>query len=224
MGTICAKLVSNDAADGPTVNSGDMNKRDAISVDDDARRRRRAAYDSIVLSARNALQQMERYGEEFVTSRFGTSLAAHHMEWMEQRYTWFVSAEDVPKNLNESLAETVLATLDVDAVLRMAQNLLQKMKIALDRIASDLHNADGDLVDNFLQSRDFVNAVVYEVTSAMREFQIPPHPPVPSDFMPASVVSADQSAMRDWFLYRECRNTLEYIIQVFSNFSTQDSQ
>ena len=87
MGTICAKLVSNDAAaNGPTVNSGDMNKRDAISVDDDARRRRRAAYDSIVLSARNALQQMERYGEEFVTSRFGTSLAAHHMEWMEQRY------------------------------------------------------------------------------------------------------------------------------------------
>lgn len=89
MGTICAKLVSNDAADGPTVNSGDMNKRDAISVDDDARRRRRAAYDSIVLSARNALQQMERYGEEFVTSRFGTSLAAHHMEWMEQRYCPF---------------------------------------------------------------------------------------------------------------------------------------
>lgn len=78
----------------------------------------------------------------------------------------------MPKNLNESLAETVLATLDVDAVLRMAQNLLQKMKIALDRIASDLHNADGDLVDNFLQSRDFVNAVVYEVTSAMREFQV----------------------------------------------------
>ena len=66
----------------------------------------------------------------------------------------------------------MLATLDVDAVLRMAQNLLQKMKIALDRIASDLHNADGDLVDNFLQSRDFVNAVVYEVTSAMREFQV----------------------------------------------------
>ena len=78
----------------------------------------------------------------------------------------------MPKNLNESLAETVLATLDVDAVLRMTQNLLQKMKIALDRIASDLHNADGDLVDNFLQSRDFVNAVVYEVTSAMREFQV----------------------------------------------------
>ena len=74
--------------------------------------------------------------------------------------------------MNESLAETVLATLDVDAVLRMTQNLLQKMKIALDRIASDLHNADGDLVDNFLQSRDFVNAVVYEVTSAMREFQV----------------------------------------------------
>ena len=66
----------------------------------------------------------------------------------------------------------MLATLDVDAVLRMTQNLLQKMKIALDRIASDLHNADGDLVDNFLQSRDFVNAVVYEVTSAMREFQV----------------------------------------------------
>ena len=46
------------------------------------------------------------------------------------------------------------------------------MKIALDRIASDLHNADGDMVDNFLQSRDFVNAVLYEVTSAMREFQV----------------------------------------------------
>ena len=84
MGTTCAKFGSNDAADGPTANHGDMNKRDAISVDD--ARRRRAAFDSIVLSARNALQQMERYGEEFVTSRFGTSLAAHHMEWMEQRY------------------------------------------------------------------------------------------------------------------------------------------
>ena len=86
-----------------------------------------------------------------------------------------MSAEDVPKNLNESLAETVLATLDAGAVMRTAQNLLQKMKIALDRIASDLHNANGGrggMVDNFLQSRDFVNAVLYEVTSAMSEFQV----------------------------------------------------
>lgn len=88
MGTICAKFGSTDAADGPTVNNGDMNKRDAISVVD---ARRRAAYDSIVLSSRNALQQMERYGEEFVTSRFGTSLAAHHMEWIEQRYCAFLN-------------------------------------------------------------------------------------------------------------------------------------
>ena len=90
------------------------------------------------------------------------------------RYTWFVPAEVVPKNMNESLADTVLASLDADSVLRATQTLLQKMKIALDRIASDLNSADGggDMVDNFLQSRDFVNAVLYEVTSAMREFQV----------------------------------------------------
>ena len=85
---------------------------------------------------------------------------------------WFVSSEDVPKNLNESLSETVLSTLDADAVLRSVQCLLQKMRIALDRIASDLNNANGDMTDNFLQSRDFVNAVLYEVTSAMNEFQV----------------------------------------------------
>ena len=84
MGAICAKFGLNDAAaEGPKGGNGEMNKRGAVSADD---ARRRAAYGGIVLSARNALQQMERYGEEFVTSRFGTSLAAHHMEWIEQRY------------------------------------------------------------------------------------------------------------------------------------------
>ena len=90
------------------------------------------------------------------------------------RYTWFVPAEVVPKNMNESLADTVLASLDADSVLRATQTLLQKMKIALDRIASDLNSADGDrdMVDNFLQSRDFVNGVLYEVARTMTEFQV----------------------------------------------------
>ena len=76
--------------------------------------------------------------------------------------------------MNESLADTVLATLDADSVLRAAQTLLQKMKIALDRVASDLNGADGDgdMVDNFLQSRDFVNALLYEVVRTMTEFQV----------------------------------------------------
>ena len=130
--------------------------------------------------------------------------------------------------MNESLADTVLAALDADSVLRAAQTLLQKMKIALDRVASDLNSADGDgdMVDNFLQSRDFVNALLYEVVRTMTEFQvisgaqescwgnfseafiyshfqIHSQPAVPSDFMPASVMSTDQPAMRDWFLYRD---------------------
>ena len=90
------------------------------------------------------------------------------------RYTWFVPAEVVPKNMNEILADTVLATLDADSVLRAAQTLLQKMKIALDRVASDLNSADGDgdMVHNFLQSRDFVNAVLYEIARTMTEFQV----------------------------------------------------
>ena len=90
------------------------------------------------------------------------------------RYTWFVPAEVVPKNMNESLADTVLASLDADSVLRATQTLLQKMKIALDRIASDLNSADGDgdMVDNFLQSRDFVNGVLYEIARTMTEFQV----------------------------------------------------
>ena len=87
MGTICAKFGANDAsAGGPAVNNGDMSKRETSGAD---ALRRKTAYDNIVLSARNALQQMERYGEQFVASRFGTSLAAHHAEWMEQRYRAF---------------------------------------------------------------------------------------------------------------------------------------
>ena len=76
--------------------------------------------------------------------------------------------------MNEILADTVLATLDADSVLRAAQTLLQKMKIALDRVASDLNSADGDgdMVHNFLQSRDFVNAVLYEIARTMTEFQV----------------------------------------------------
>ena len=93
MGTICAKLGFNDASNGSTVNNGDMSKRGATLADGT---RRRAAYDSILLSARNALQQMERYGEEFVTTRFGTSLAAHHMEWIDQRYCPFQNFRNRP--------------------------------------------------------------------------------------------------------------------------------
>ena len=54
------------------------------------------------------------------------------------RYTWFISAEDVPKNMNESVADSVLSTLAADAVLRTTRSLLQKMNIALDRVAIQL--------------------------------------------------------------------------------------
>ena len=42
--------------------------------------------------------------------------------------------------MNESVADSVLSTLAADAVLRTTRNLLQKMKIALDRVAIQLQN------------------------------------------------------------------------------------
>ncbi len=42
--------------------------------------------------------------------------------------------------------------------------------------------------------------------------------------MPASVTSSEQSSssrgQRDWFLYRESRNALEFMAQVFGYFAT----
>jgi hypothetical protein len=177
MGTICGKTEASspiaphgDNSSNSAPPNGTMSKRDA---DDNATATAlRTASTAVALSARNALRQMERYGEEFVQLRFHTNLSAHHMEWMEQRYEWFVSSTEVPKNLGESLSDAALSAMTSNAALTLSQTLLQKMKIALEQMATDLHEAGDDFSGNFVESREYVNSALYEVTNAMRQLEV----------------------------------------------------
>jgi hypothetical protein len=125
------------------------------------------------LACRNALLQMESYGQRLANAKFRTDLHTQIMLTMDERYPWLASDSEVPKQLGERLDRAALATLRPRPTLAAADALLVKARMALETSAEQMMRAgDADLADYFLRSRDFVRAVDYEVTVAMAELNV----------------------------------------------------
>ena len=55
---------------------------------------------SVLIASKNALSHLESFGGEFVSAKFNDTLESHHKTWIEQRYDWFISENEVKKHSN----------------------------------------------------------------------------------------------------------------------------
>eukprot|EP00095_Tigriopus_kingsejongensis_P011511 maker-scaffold56_size446035-snap-gene-3.33 protein:Tk11511 transcript:maker-scaffold56_size446035-snap-gene-3.33-mRNA-1 annotation:"hypothetical protein L798_14914" len=228
MGTICGKeqvvlAQSQDQKTAQPVTNGvhPPQSDPSTSTSRQEAPRREILFSGISLSARNALRQMETFGEEFVREKFSANFNAYHIEWIDQRYEWFLAYEEIPKNLNEVLPTSFLDSKSPQECLPTMRYFLEKILIVLNQIAKDLREAEDRFAELFGTSKDMVNGVLNEVAITMRELNITPKTPTRKDFIPQVVVEIGHTSFRnhrDWFLYRDSRNILEYIIAVSEYF------
>lgn len=73
------------------------------------------------------------------------------------------------ENLSE---ERISALTDSNALLQKSAVILQRMRIALEEVAKDLHEVRDPFADKFLLSRDYVRAAFNEVNNTIYELEV----------------------------------------------------
>jgi len=180
---------------------------------------------NILLSAKNALVHSDDFKEKFVRRTFSTpSWEDHHVTWKEQRYNWLPSWKDIPKHLHEALESGHLQKLTLDTALLRIYNYLQRFAVGLEEVVLDQALFDGEFIQEFNEAEYKLKAVLCELQMAMLERDIEFEDDITRDIMKNDVRDIrDESYrnLRDWYIYRDYMNGLEYIIHAFDYLKKQ---
>jgi len=176
---------------------------------------------SILLSAKNALVHADDFKEKFVQSTFSSrSWEEHHETWKEHRYEWLPSWQEIPKHLHEALATPHLSKLKLDSALKRMYNYLQRFAVGLEVMVEDQAMYDGDFIMEFNEAEYKLKAVLCELQMAMLERGLEVGEDVDRSIMSKEVRNTEDSSyrnLRDWYIYRDYMNGLEYVIHAFAH-------
>ncbi|KAK5650164.1 hypothetical protein RI129_001193 [Pyrocoelia pectoralis] len=181
---------------------------------------------SIINQARIALSKANQFKDDFAQQIFNSNIEQLHKNWKQARYEWLPQDSQIPKSLNEPVTEEHLEMLKMDNALVDTYEHLQKIAVGLEQVVQDQEREGGPLVDNFKQSELNLRLVLCELQMATYERGIHSklHPDVTRDLMPDYLrndkVNTSRN-LRDWIIYRDYMNTLEYVIQVFDYFKSK---
>jgi len=181
---------------------------------------------NVILSARNALIHSDAFKEKFVRRTFSTpSWEEHHQYWKDQRLDWLPSYQDIPKHLSEKVHHSHLSSLKMDSALLKIYNYLQKIAVGLEQVVMDQAVYDGDFIQEFNEAEYKLKAVLCELQVAMLERGIEQEQDVSRDIMPDESKYMEDSSyrnQRDWYIYRDYMNGLEYVIHSFDHLKKLD--
>merc|ERR1711963_74265 len=173
------------------------------------------------LVKKNALVHADDFKEKFVQSTFSSrSWEEHHETWKEHRYEWLPSWQEIPKHLHEALATPHLSKLKLDSALKRMYNYLQRFAVGLEVMVEDQAMYDGDFIMEFNEAEYKLKAVLCELQMAMLERGLEVGEDVDRSIMSKEVRNTEDSSyrnLRDWYIYRDYMNGLEYVIHAFAH-------
>nr|CAH7712717.1 unnamed protein product [Callosobruchus chinensis] len=136
----------------------------------------------------------------------------------EQKIDWL---ELLPKKLGEEMDQEYLKNLELDETLLNVYRYLQTIAVGLEQMTWDQEDRNGEFVDEFRIMEQQLRSVLCELQNTMCEKNIPIRYNVQRDVM-REEYRRDKDATsinpRDWIIFREYMNTLEYVLQAFQNF------
>ncbi|XP_059471292.1 uncharacterized protein LOC132194179 isoform X2 [Neocloeon triangulifer] len=177
---------------------------------------------NIVLLARTAQGQAHRFRDEYVKSTFNVDFVQHHETWKDLHYSWLPSLEQIPKNLGESTPVDHLQHLELPKALQDSYKFLQTFAVGLEQVVWD--QEDGSNVKGDFQATEYsLRSVLCEIHAAMIERGVKQHPDITRDIMSREFRNMNKGNssvrnLRDWFIFRDYMNGLEYVIDVFEYF------
>ncbi|KAF4516394.1 hypothetical protein B566_EDAN008517 [Ephemera danica] len=158
-------------------------------------------------------------GKEEVKSTFDVDFDQHHQSWKSLHYDWLPI---FPKSLGERTPDEHLQQLELEQALKDSYSSLQKIAVGLEQVAWDQEDSSGFKSD-FRATEYQLKAVLCEIMFAMSEHSVEQHPDVTRSIMSREFreISSGNSSvrnLRDWFIFRDYMNGLEYVIDVFDYF------
>lgn len=174
----------------------------------------------IILQAKNALSHGKLFRDDFIKKTFNADFVEFHDSWKSRRYDWLPSIDVIPKNLGDNLDEQFLNHLQLEAVLLNSYEYLQKFAVGLEQIVWDQEDRGLQFFSYFRDAEIHLRSLLCEIQVALLEKGIDMRPDVTRDVMPLehrSMSTTTHMNLRDWLIFRDYMNGLEFVIQVFEH-------
>lgn len=181
----------------------------------------------IILQATTAKMHTELFRERYVQDVFKLDLHELHSTWKHNHYEWLPGPTEIPKNLGEDVSLEHLQSLTLDEALLNAYEYLQKFAVGLEQIVWDQEDHQLKYRNEFKETEYKLRTVLCEIQVALVERGITPRPDVTRDIMVPSIRNMDSETyrdLRDWMIFRDYMNGLEYVVQIFEYLRAQSMQ
>lgn len=176
---------------------------------------------SIIVSAKNALMHAQRFKDSYVKDTFNLNFEQIHQDWKTVRYPWLPTTEEISKSLGEHMPLEGLQKLELDLTLKDTYKYLQKFAVGMEQVVWDQTDNNGAFKNEFADIEFKLRATLCEIQAAMLERGVTQHENITRQIMGNELRHIGNSSyrnVRDWIIFRDCMNGLEYVIQVFEYF------
>ncbi|TGZ51300.1 Uncharacterized protein DBV15_07778 [Temnothorax longispinosus] len=170
----------------------------------------------IVLQARTALKHAQLFRDEFIRQTFKTDFGSVHNLWRKNHYAWLPTRSEIPKELGEELDKKHLEKLEINTSLVDAYEYMQKYAVGLEQVVLDQKDYQPKYHQKFTEAEWKLRAVLCEIQVALEERSVTRRPDVTRDVMTSDFRTMTDMTfrdLRDWLIFREYMNGLEYVIQ-----------
>lgn len=177
--------------------------------------------DQVVVQAKTALMHAEMFRDNYAKSIFNIDFADLHSTFKDHHYDWLPGSREIPKQLGEQLEKEYLDKLELDTALVDVYEYMQKYAVGLEQIVWDQEDLQLEFRNKFKDTEYKLRTVLCELQVALVERQLSSRPDVTRDIMKSEYRGMSSSEtyrnLRDWLIFRDYMNGLEYVVQVFEH-------
>ncbi|XP_012281598.1 uncharacterized protein LOC105700377 isoform X2 [Orussus abietinus] len=175
----------------------------------------------VVVQAKTALMHAQLFRDDYIKRTFNIDFADLHSTWKDNHYDWLPGPKEIPKQLGEQLDKEFLGKLELDTALLDAYEYMQRYAVGLEQIVWDQEDHRLEFRKQFKDTEFKLRTVLCELQVALVERGVTPRPDVTRDAMSSEYRAMSESAtyrnLRDWLIFRDYMNGLEYVVQVFEH-------
>ncbi|PBC31840.1 hypothetical protein APICC_06334 [Apis cerana cerana] len=175
----------------------------------------------VVVQAKTALMHAKLFRDDYAKRTYKIDFADLHSTFKDQHYDWLPGPNEIPKELGENLNQEYLDRLELDTALIDAYEYMQKYAVGLEQIVWDQEDLQLEFRKQFKETEYKLRTVLCELQVALVERQLSSRPDVTRDIMKSDFRKVSSSEtfrnLRDWLIFRDYMNGLEYVVQVFEH-------
>ncbi|KAJ8913109.1 hypothetical protein NQ315_000566 [Exocentrus adspersus] len=178
---------------------------------------------NIAHQASLALQQAQSFKHSFANEVFKKEFYDLHSDLKSQKLEWLKL--QLPKSLEDQVPCEHLKSLKVDEALLESYASLQMIAVGLQQMVCDLEAHDEPFLTEFTEATGQLKTVLCELQETIVGSGIKMRPDVTKDILKGSDKDSDRTFRknRDWMIYRDYMNILEYTSTIFNYLGNNSS-